>query len=331
MTGELSHGDRFNEPVLHYLRTNFVWVMTTDTVGQALARVQGSPVEGRIVYFYVVDEDRRLRGVVPTRRLLLSPPETPVAEIMEKKVVTLSAAATLLDACEFFTMHRLMALPVVDRERRMLGVIDVELYADEVSDLADRRLSDDIFQLIGVRLAKIRQASIPTAVRRRFPWLLCNVGGGLACALLASFYERVLTEVVILAMFIPVVLALAESVSIQSLTLTLQGHELRGFRWRKVLRAVWREAAVSMLLGLGCGAVVGLTAGVWQGTSLVGLCIALGITLSVTTGAVLGLVVPTTLRALQRDPKPAAGPIVLAMTDVATLFYYLGVATLVLG
>lgn len=296
-----------------------------------MARVQGSPVEGRIVYFYVVDEDRRLQGVVPTRRLLLSAPETAVADIMQRNVITLPATATLLDACEFFTMHRLMALPVVDEEHRMLGVVDVELYTDEVSDLADRRESESVFQLIGVRLAQVRQASIPTAVRRRSPWLLCNVSGGLACAYLASLYEQVLAEVVVLAMFIPVVLTLAESVSIQSLTLTLQVHPVGRFQWRKVLWAVRREAMVSMLLGLGCGGLVGLVAGFWQGRSLVGLCIALSIALAVTTGALFGLLVPTVLRALQRDPKPAAGPIALAMTDITALFYYLALAAMVLG
>ncbi len=331
MSGELSHGDRFDEPVLNHLRRDFVWVTTADTVGQSLARVQGTQVEGQIVYFYVVDEDRRLRGVVPTRRLLLSPPETPIAEIMETNVVTLPATATLLDACEFFTMHRLLALPVVDQDHRMLGVIDVELYTEEVSDLADRRASDDVFQLIGVRLAQVRQASIPTAVRRRFPWLLCNVSGGLACALLASLYERVLADVVVLAMFIPVVLALAESVSIQSLTLTLQMHQVGRFQWRKALRAVRREATVSLLLGLGCGTLVGLVAGLWHGRSLVGLSIALGIVLGVTAGALFGLAVPTVLRAIQRDPKPAAGPIALALTDIFALVFYLSLAATVLG
>jgi len=331
MMAELSQGDRFNEPVLNHLRSDFVRVATMDSVGEALARVQGSQIEGRIVYFYVVDEDRRLRGVVPTRRLLLSTPETAVADIMERKVVTLPETATLLDACEFFILHRLLALPVVDEDHRILGVIDVELYTDEVSDLADRRVSDDVFQLIGVRLAQVRQASIPTAVRRRSPWLLCNVSGGLACAFLASLYEQVLADVVVLAMFIPMVLALAESVSIQSLTLTLQVHEVGRFQWRRVLWAVRREALVSMLLGLGCGGLVGLVAGFWQGRSLVGLCIAVTIALAVTTGALFGLVVPTVLRALQRDPKPAAGPIALAMTDITALFYYLALAALVLG
>jgi len=327
----LASADHFDELVLDHIRKDFVRVLVTDTVGEALARVQCSQVEGRIVYFYVVDEAGHLQGVVPTRRLLLNAPETAVADIMEKKVITLPATATLLDACEFFMMHRLLALPVVDDDHRILGVVDVELYTDEISDLAARQESEDIFQLVGVRLAQVRQASIPAAYRGRFPWLLCNIGGGLACAFLAGLYEEMLANVVVLAMFIPIVLALAESVSIQSLTLTLQIHEAGQFQGRRALWAVRREAMIGLLLGLSCGGLVGLVAWIWQGRGLVGLCILLSIALAVTTAALFGLAVPTALRAIQRDPKAASGPIVLAMTDITTLFYYLGFAATVLG
>jgi magnesium transporter len=209
--------------------------------------------------------------------------------------------------------------------------VDVELYTDEISDLAARQESEDVFQLIGVRLAQVRQASVPTAFWARFPWLLCNIGGGLACAFLAAFYEQVLANVVVLAMFIPIVLALAESVSIQSLTLTLQAHEAGRFQWTRVLWALHREVMIGLLLGLSCGGLVGLVALIWQGRGLVALCILLSIALAVTTAALFGLAVPTALRAIQRDPKAASGPIVLAMTDITTLFYYLGFATTVLG
>jgi len=322
---------RFDEPVMNHVRKDFVRVLVTDTVGGALARVQHSQVGGRIVYFYVVDDEGRLQGVVPTRRLLLNPPATAVADVMEPEVIALRETATLLDACEFFMMHRLLAFPVVDSRHRILGVVDVELYTDEISDLADRRQSDDVFQLIGVRLAQVRRASVPAAFRHRFPWLLCNIGGGLVCAFLAARYEHVLLDAVVLAIFIPVVLALAESVGIQSLSLTLQAHEPGRLQGRRALKALLREAMIGLLLGLSCGSLVGLAAWVWQARSLVAFCLLLSIALAVATAALFGLAVPTALRAFQRDPKAASGPIVLAMTDIATLFYYLGLAAIVFG
>ena len=321
----------FDQSVMRHLRSDFVRVKLNESVGEALARVQGSQVEGRIVYFYAVDQDDRLCGVVPTRRLLLSPPETRVAEIMVRKVISLPSTATLLDACEIFTVHRLLALPVVDADRRMLGVVDVEVYVEAYTDIAERRESESVFQLIGVRMAQLRMASIPTAFRARFPWLLCNIAGGLACAFLASQYERVLANAVVLAMFIPIVLALAESVSIQSLTLTLQAHQVGRIRRNDFVAAFRREATIGTLLGACCGLVVGLVAGVWQGHDLVGLCILPSMTLAVVAGALFGLTVPMVLRALEKDPKTASGPIVLAMTDVTALFSYLGLASVILG
>jgi magnesium transporter len=322
-----------DEPALEHARTDFVRVRVNQTVGEALAQVretQNLP-NGRIVYFYALDDDGRLQGVVPTRRLLLSKPETPVSEIMESTVVALPATASLLDACEFFILHRLLALPVVDDEGRVLGVADVELYTDEMSQLAQKDEYNDIFQLIGVRLARLEHASVHSAFRRRFPWLLCNITGGLAAALLAGFFQDILDHVIVLALFIPVVLALAESVGIQSLTMTLQFQHGKGrLLWREVLPDLAREAPVGALLGLACASLVALAAWISHVQPVVAICILLSIVISIVTATLLGTLVPTLLRSVQRDPKLASGPITLALIDLATLLCYLGIATIVL-
>jgi magnesium transporter len=321
----------YDEPVLQHARDDFVRISANCTVAEALDQVRSSRPAGRIVYFYVLDEDGRLTGVLPTRRLLLSEPGTPVATIMVKEVVTLSDQATLLDACECFILHRLLALPIVDHLGRMVGVVDVELYTDEISELARHEESDDVFQLIGVRRAEVQRASIPTVFGRRFPWLLCNIFGGLACALLGSQFEGVLQKVVALSLFIPVVLAIAESVSIQTLSLALQAHHGNRFRWGETLGALSREIPVGASLGLAAGLLIASAALIWKGDVLVGVTILGAITLAVTTAATLGLIVPTILLAAQRDPKLASGPIVLTLTDLATLLYYLGLATWLLS
>ena len=128
----------------------------------------------------------------------------------------------MLDACEFFILHRLLALPVVDEHRRILGIVDVELYTSELIDLDSPERSDDLFQLIGVHLAEARQLSPLAAFRSRFPWLLATVAGGILAAFLAGLFRAELEKAVALALFIPVVLALSESVSIQSVSLALQ-------------------------------------------------------------------------------------------------------------
>lgn len=323
--------NHFEENVLRHARTDFVRVRADQTVGQALAAVQKSKPAGRIVYFYVVDEEGRLQGVLPTRRLLLSPPETLVSDIMVRDVITLPSTATLLDACELFMLHRLLAFPVVDSEGRIQGVVDVELYTDELSGLARREESEDVFQLIGVRLAQVQKAPLFTVFSRRFPWLLCNITGGVLCAFLAGQFEGILNKVIALSLFIPVVLAVGESVSVQTLSLALQSHHGNRFRWGETLRTFVREIPVGTMLGAACGILIALVALIWQRLGMVALTILLGVSLAVTTAVILGLAVPTALHAARRDPKLASGPIVLALTDLATLFYYFGLATWLLG
>lgn len=322
----------FEEPALQHARTDYVRVRQAATVFDALAEVRKRPTStGRIIYFYAVDDDGKLEGVVPTRRLLLSDPQTPISMIMVKDVIALPADATLADACEMFIVHRLLAFPIVDAERRILGCVDVELYTDELSELARREEAEDVFQLIGVRLSQIQQASITTVFNKRFPWLLCNIGGGLACAFVAGQFEGILNQVIVLSLFIPVVLALGESVSIQTLSLALQSHHGNRFRWGALWRSFRREIPVGGMLGLACGGLVALVVLVWQQKLLVALVLVSSVLLSVTSAVILGLTVPTALHAARRDPKLASGPIVLASVDLMTMFYYLGLATLVLG
>src|SRR5262249_13402826 len=149
--------------------------------------------------------------------------------------ITLPAEATILDACEFFIQYRLLALPVVDGRGRLRGVVDMEVYTDEVTNLGEAVQRDDLFQMIGVHLADGRQGSPLFAFRHRFPWLGCNLAAGILAAFLSGVFEEELKSAVALAFFIPVVLNLAESVSSQSVSLSLQA--LRGQRptWRSML------------------------------------------------------------------------------------------------
>src|SRR4051812_26621022 len=109
-----------NDPVTKHMRADFTRLVFDQTIGEALAGLRTQPPEGRIIYFYVVDADNRLRGVVPTRRLLLNSPDRPLAAVMVREVVAIPETATVLDACEFFTLHRLLAFPIVDPERRLI-------------------------------------------------------------------------------------------------------------------------------------------------------------------------------------------------------------------
>ncbi len=316
----------WDEPVIRHVHQDFAQILVTQTVDEALDWLRQHPPKGRILYFYVVNGEGRLEGVVPARRLLLSPPTQPVAEIMVCQVFTLPATATVREACEFFLQHRFLAFPVVDAQQRMLGVVDVELYTDELSQLGEGRVQDDLFQLLGVKVAAGQSGSSWSDFRRRFPWLGCNLAAGMIAAVLSSVFENDLKKTVALAYFIPVVLNLAESVSSQSVSLAL--HVLHGERlsWRMIGAKLRREFVTGLMLGLGAGTVIGLVALVWLKMPWMALCLLGGIGGGVAGAAVLGIVLPFLLRLLRLEPRVAAGPIALAGADVITILLYLNLA-----
>jgi magnesium transporter len=315
------------DPVVKHIRAELARLHVDRTVGEALADLRRSPPPARIVYFYVVDDEGRLKGVIPAKALLLAPPEARVADIMLRQVIAIPAGATVLDACEFFVLHRFLAFPVVDAERRLLGVIDVEFYTDELHEIEQEEApGDELFQLIGVHLARARQRSPIGMLRMRFPWLMCNITGGIAAAFLCGLFEEQLKNAVTLVLFIPVVLALAESVSIQSVSLAVQVLRGETLSWRLILQKLHREFIVGVLLGGATGLLVGLVAMIWLRQLLLGLSVFVGITAGVTVAAVLGMIVPNMLHRFKLDPQVAAGPVVLAITDVVTLLCYFNAA-----
>lgn len=329
------NGPHLDDPVMKHVRTEFVRVRGGGNVETALRDARETDVGAKFIYFYVLDDDGRLLGVVPTRDLLMNDPSTPIVEIMKTPVVSVRDTATLMDACEFFLFHRFLALPVVDAENRIVGVVDVEVYREEIEELnrldAERDEAEDFFQLIGVRLAEVRRAGPTAAFRARFPWLMCNVAGGIAAAIVASLFQGVLDRVVAVALFIPVVLAIAESVSIQSLTLTLQAHHSLGrMRLSRVTRALLNEAPVGALLGVACALTIASVVGLWKGDGPLALCLLLTVSLTVVLATTLGVLVPMALQVFRTDPRIASGPIVLTATDLSTLAVYLTLAAVLL-
>jgi magnesium transporter len=331
----MAHGmscdiERLDQPVKTVVRPDVATLSQDLTVEQALDAIRRRGIGEKIVYFYAVDDQQRLVGVLPTRRLLTAPLEQRIAELMITRVVALPQNATVLDACEAFVLHRFLALPVVDDERRIIGVVDVGLLSDEAFDIAEREHTDALFESIGFHVAQVRDATPVRAFRFRFPWLLATIGSGLVCAMLAIGYEATLQKSLVLSFFLTLVLGLGESVGMQSMTVTIQSLRARRPTWTWYLGALRREMGTSLLLGLACGTLVAFAVVVLRRQWLPAATIGGSIAMSLAAAAFLGLSVPATLHALRLDPKIAAGPMTLALADIFTLLTYFTLAALVL-
>src|ERR1700738_5498876 len=147
----------FNSPVAEHARRDFPLLEAEASVEKALETIRREGIGERVIYFYAVDEQRRLVGVVPTRRLLTAAPEQTLREIMVPRVIALPATATALAACDFFVLYKLLAFPVVDADRRIIGVVDADLFmqsmleTEEADETAIARA--DFFETLGFHLA----------------------------------------------------------------------------------------------------------------------------------------------------------------------------------
>jgi Mg/Co/Ni transporter MgtE (contains CBS domain) len=321
----------FNDAVLKHARKDFPLLQAGMTVQAALEKIRREGVAERVIYFYAVDGEGRLVGVLPTRRLLTSSLHEQVDQIMIRRVIALPNSATVLEACEFFVLYKFLAFPVVDQERRVVGMIDVSLFAEELLAAGDEQPhADEIFEAVGFRLAQIRGASPWRVFRYRFPWLLVTVAAGTACAILAGAFETTLSSSLVITFFLTMVLGLNESVSMQSMAVTIQALRSTKVDRAWFLQALTRELANAALLGSATGMIVAVVVWLWKNDPIAAFCVGSTVAISLVTAAVFGLSVPSLLHRLKLDPKIAAGPVALGLTDLAALGFYFTIASIVL-
>ena len=209
----VSTPERFSQSIVDFAREDYTLLDERLSIQEALDTIRQQDIGERIEYFYTVDAAGKLTGVLPTRRLLTAPAGQPLSEVIVNRVVSIPATATFQEACEAFVLHKLLAFPVVDAERRVVGVVDVSLLTQELLDAdpapapvpavtSAPRHTDEIFELLGFQLAQLRVAASPwRAFRLRFPWLLTTITSGTICALLAGAYQTTLARSLVPGVF----------------------------------------------------------------------------------------------------------------------------------
>ncbi|MCX7798219.1 MAG: magnesium transporter [Melioribacter sp.] len=324
----------YDKPITEFTRRDFTVLNKDLTVEEALSKIRKEGLGERIVYFYAVDNDGRLVGVLPTRRLLTAKLESKLEDIMVKRVAALPSTATVYDACEFFVTYKFLAFPVIDEEKKIIGIIDINLFTEEFlssePDIEERQRISDVFETIGININEIKNASPLKAWRLRFPWLLATVTSGTICAFLAGIFESTIEEKIIIAFFLTLVLGLAESTSIQSMTLTIQALRTIQPTIKWYLKALFRELRIAFLLSLACASIVSLIIITWKKDAIASLVIGLSILFIQLVAAFWGISISSFLHKNNLDPKISAGPITLAITDISTIILYFSLSTLLM-
>ena len=295
------------------------------TIEEALKNLREKHITEKVLYFYVVDENHYLKGLVATRDLLLKDSATVISTITQPNVIVLHQDQTIKEAMELMEIQRLLALPVVDSQNKLLGAVDVGVYLEEAVDVANTKKRVQIFQMLGIILEEGRTFSVLKSYKSRMPWIFCNMVGGTACAFISHVYENVMQKALILAMFIPLVLSLSESISMQSMTQSLNQVQSRLSIWQLL-----KQSKLYLLLAFTCSVIIGLIAILWNDGISPAIIIASGILISIVISASIGAMMPFILHRAKLDPKVAAGPVVLMIVDVITTLVYFSIAKVVL-
>ena len=285
-----------------------------------------APDAETIYYVYVIDGLNHLVGILSLRELIIAGPETLVGDIMRQNVTSVNVRDDQEEVADIMTRYGLLALPVVDDEEHILGIITV----DDIVDVIQDEASEDIYRMAGTTEAEMEEgASVITAFASRLPWLLITIFGGICSGMVLDHFELTLQQVAALIIFIPMMTGIAGNVGTQSCTVTVRGIATGNVVPKEAVKTVLREAFLGCALGLTLGIIVCLVASFWQHSVQLGITVGVTLLLNNFMAALLGTVVPLTLEKLHVDPAVASSAFITTATDILGLFNYSMIAILI--
>jgi magnesium transporter len=304
-----------------------VFALSEDlTVGEAITALQSARDVEMVFYLYVIDARKHLVGVTSLRRLLLVSPETPLKRIMTPEVISVRVDTDQEEVARLVASYNLLAVPVVDDESKLVGVITV----DDVIDVIKDEATEDLYRLAGVS-GDERVATPPfESLRKRLPWLGVNLVTAFVAASVVALFEGTIQRVTALAVFMPIVAGMGGNAATQTLTVIVRGIALGELSWSNARKTVFKEAAIGLGSGLSLGLAAAGVAWVTKQDPMLGLLLAMAMICNMMVATVAGTLVPLGLKALKIDPALASSVFITTFTDVVGFASFLGFATIFL-
>lgn len=298
------------------------------TADQAIALIRRAAEESEIPYYgYVVDEGEHLLGVVSLRNLMLARPGKPLASILEtQQLITAPYDTDQEEVAHLLRHYNFLALPIVDHEGRLLGVVT----HDDVIDIIHEEASEDMLGMMGAGQDETVDTPWLTSVRMRLPWLLVNIANSVLAGFVVHQYEGTIAQITILAALMPIVANLAGNAGHQSLVVMIRQLAMEGWDRKRAWFAVWRETKIGIVNGLCMGLIILLGVFVLTGKPLLAGVMALALGLDLIVGNAAGAMFPIILKEMGRDPAQASSIFVTTVTDTMGFFLFLGLAQMFL-
>jgi len=278
-------------------------------------------------FVFVLDDRERLVGRVPLFRLLLTDPEEPINSIMEPDPLYVEVDLDQEDVAQFMMTHDLISLPVLDHRQKLVGRIT----ADDVMDVLEEEATEDISRMAGVSVTEFGEQSPARVARSRLPWLLGGLAGQVGAIMVMRNFEASLESMVALSFFVPLVMAMAGNIGIQTSSVVVRGLATGEVDYYHLGRHLLREFVTSLMIGVVIAVCVFLVCLAVEGNMQLAWVLALAMLLVIVFAATVGTGVPLMLHRAGADPAVATGPFITTANDIIGLLIYLGLATVLLG
>ncbi len=309
------------------LMTNEFIVYTPHiTAQEALNKFREDGKKIEIVYhIYIEDETKRLIGVMSLRELLLAKSGATLAELMETKIVKVLPDEDVEAVADMMSKYNLVAIPVVNVDGHLLGIIAV----DDIIDVMEREATEDLYRVAGtseVRFGRIEVANPIDIVKSRLPWLFVCLVGGMAASMVIDGFEETLATVVVLAAFIPVIMGMAGNTGLQISTTMVRSIALNSIHnyWKYVTK----ELTAGAITATTAGVSVALLTTILKGMPMLGLVVGISMFVAMCTSVVIAILTPTIAEKMGIDPAITAGPFVTVFNDILGITIYFAVATI---
>jgi magnesium transporter len=302
-----------------------------DTVQDAINAIHEQKNVEMVFYIYVVDDSDKLTGVISLRQLLMVSPKTILQNVMITKLVTVQPETDQEEVARIISRYNFLAIPVVDRENLLLGIVTV----DDIIDVIREEATEDFLQMAGV--GKEREILLKTpfqAARIRFPWLFATFVGGLIVSAIVVSFHSILDKFIILAAFMPIVAGMGGNVGSQSSTIVVRGLATGRINFQQIFRVLLRQMLIGFMLGITFGLLLALFSNIVYSAThnilLIGTVIGISLCCELCIAATLGTLVPMVLQRLNIDPAVATSPIVTTSLDITGMLVYFSTASMIL-
>jgi len=321
----------------HIMTTEYISLNKDMTAGQALEKVRRQAKEKETIYtLFATDSTQKLEGMLTLQGLLMADDGTLVGDIMSKKAIKVSTDTDQEEVARTLMELDLLAIPVVDKEERLVGIVTF----DDAMDILEEEATEDIYDHAGLadvtnsetsRSEVLVFGSLWKIWKVRLPILLITLGVSMVSGLVIGGFEQTLESIAVVAIFIPAIMGMGGNVGTQSSTVFVRGVVLGHIQVKNFMKPFLKEIGVGFSISAVIGIFTGIVAAIWQGMPMLGLAVGLAMIITMTIAALLGFLVPFVLIKFNVDQAAGSAPIITSIKDVMALVVYFVCVTIFLG